>query len=416
MAERPFRALVAGDLRLERPVAGLSQVPDALAGRLIDAPYDAARRVFDAALASPLDCLLLVGQQVDVNLAGPRGCLFLLDQFERLEAKQITVYWVVAPSSAPWPTNVPLPTNVVRLVATDPQWLTITRDQRTVAALYLAGVDRHAPFNERAAAELAPALPTLAVAAAEMNSAPERPNVPCWILAGRHARTTQPRGAGLVYWPGCTQSAGPDEPGMHGCALVEWETGALLPRIIPIDVDSVRWAEATVNVDRNATLMTLESLLNDQTRSLVTQHGERTVLARWRLQGAGEVMQSLRREAEATALVDRLRERAAKQFETVYHVSLDVAPVAPAPVRDDTLLDHYLQRFTGTASGATPARESLLHLADGAPIGWTEADSQRWTESPTDREAQARLVNEAAWLGVELLGAAAPRGREEVRT
>lgn len=412
MAERPVRILVAGDLRLDRVVVGLANVPDALTARLIDASYESARRVFDAALATPIDAVVLVGSLVEAPLAGPRGCLFLLDQFERLAARKVPVYWFAPRGTNNWPETLPLPANVIRLPTPAAQLLDVVRDEQTVATIYAPGTDRNQPSADPLSFAT---VPTLAVAADHCTAAPAQPLATCWLLGGRHQRTTQPQGRGVVHWPGVTQAAAPDETGAHGCSIFEWDTGALLPRIVPIDTDAVRWLEQAVIVDAVATLETVEATLHEQAQQLAAQHGDRTLLIRWKLKGAGAVLSTLRRQSAAEALLGRLRPRASATSFSVYHAAIDVALAAPAPVHDDTLLDHYLQRFAGTAEHDSPAAESLHTLSEVAPAGWSSEVAARWTMPPIDPIAQQRLIDEAAWLGVDLLSAANAKAAEEIR-
>ena len=85
MTGQAFRFIHASDFHLEQPLQGLIEVPDHLREQLIDAPYTAALRVFDAAIRDRVDFVLLSGDLVDPDLSGPRGVGFLLEQLERLD-------------------------------------------------------------------------------------------------------------------------------------------------------------------------------------------------------------------------------------------------------------------------------------------------------------------------------------------
>ncbi len=71
MPIRPFQFVHASDLHLERPPSGVEEVPDHLKRLFIDAAYRAAEKVFDTAVTSQADFLLLVGDILDPDLAGP---------------------------------------------------------------------------------------------------------------------------------------------------------------------------------------------------------------------------------------------------------------------------------------------------------------------------------------------------------
>ena len=106
--------LHASDLHLERVPSGLAEIPDHLRPQLIDASYAAAQRVFDAAVSERVDALILAGDVVDLSQAGLRAIVFLREQFERVGAEGIKVFWAggrVDPPHA-WPKVSPLPANV----------------------------------------------------------------------------------------------------------------------------------------------------------------------------------------------------------------------------------------------------------------------------------------------------------------
>ncbi len=92
MSNRSFRFLHAGDFHLERPLMGVAEVPDHLRDLFLEAPYLAARRVFDAALAEDVRFVVLTGGICVPSAAGPRGPLFLAEQFVRLAERGIGVY------------------------------------------------------------------------------------------------------------------------------------------------------------------------------------------------------------------------------------------------------------------------------------------------------------------------------------
>src|SRR6188474_688838 len=111
---QPLRLVHASDLHLELPVYGLPEVPDHLRDLLVDAPYHAAEQVFETALSEDVDAVLLSGDVLDVDRAGPPAIVLLLDQFARLGERNIPIYWAGGSIDAPdtWPRSVTLPKNV----------------------------------------------------------------------------------------------------------------------------------------------------------------------------------------------------------------------------------------------------------------------------------------------------------------
>ncbi len=84
MSTCPFRFIHASDFHLERPLMGVADVPDHLRELFLEAPYKAARQVFDAALTEDANFVVLSGGIVVPSDTGPRGPLLLTEQFARL--------------------------------------------------------------------------------------------------------------------------------------------------------------------------------------------------------------------------------------------------------------------------------------------------------------------------------------------
>ncbi|HYO26412.1 MAG TPA: metallophosphoesterase, partial [Lacipirellulaceae bacterium] len=119
MAQAPLRFVHASDLHLERPLGGVAEVPTHLREVFLEAPYLAAQQIFETALTEGVDAVLLAGDVVHLDRAGPRAIVFLTEQFQRLAHHNVPVYWAggqVDPRDA-WPPNAPLPENVHRFAA-----------------------------------------------------------------------------------------------------------------------------------------------------------------------------------------------------------------------------------------------------------------------------------------------------------
>ena len=77
MAQTPLRFVHAGDLHLVRPLSGVAEVPAHLREAFLEAPYLAAQQIFETALTEGADAVLLAGDVVHLDRAGPRarpGC------------------------------------------------------------------------------------------------------------------------------------------------------------------------------------------------------------------------------------------------------------------------------------------------------------------------------------------------------
>ena len=91
----------AADLHLDQPISGLSELPAHLRSGLSNAPYAAAQKIFDLAIAERVDFVLLCGDLYDSDSASARAFAFLLTQFQRLAEKNIHVYWCGGESDFP---------------------------------------------------------------------------------------------------------------------------------------------------------------------------------------------------------------------------------------------------------------------------------------------------------------------------
>ena len=58
----------------------------------MSSPGPSAAGVFETALAEKVDFVVLSGDLLHSRHAGPRGPLFLIEQFERLAERNIAVY------------------------------------------------------------------------------------------------------------------------------------------------------------------------------------------------------------------------------------------------------------------------------------------------------------------------------------
>src|SRR3954471_18754749 len=123
MSGQHFRFLHAGGFTLDEPLSGLSDVPEPLIEPFIDAPFSAAQRVFDAAIEERVDFLALGGDLLELAHPSPRAIAFLLDNFERLDAHGIAVYWACGRLDPPqdWPTAARLPARVKQFSPTAPE-------------------------------------------------------------------------------------------------------------------------------------------------------------------------------------------------------------------------------------------------------------------------------------------------------
>ena len=410
MTRRPPRFVHTSDWHLERPLSGLAEIPERLRATLIDAPYLAAARVVDTALAEDADFRLLSGDVLDVELAGPQGIAFLLDQFARLGQRGVSVYWAGGrvDRSTRWPASIKLPDNVHYFPQRRPEAITHFRDEEPLA--HIVGVSRHRKGATRAGAFLpsADGLPTIAVAHGPMAATVAAGgSVNYWALGGKHGRTTSSEGPPTAHYPGTPQGRTAGEAGSHGSTVVEIDdAGKAAMRFVPADV--VRWSLQPITVDPSTTREALRGLLAERLASLATGAAGVEWLVEFKVSGQGPLIASLRHGAWLGELLDELRSQAAA---TVWPVSLELDPAAavpPAWLERDSLLGELLRSLgelggDDNEAGLAARLESYLDEPRRATaVGQLVA--------LTDDADRLRLLRQAAALAASLLGG------EEVRS
>ncbi|MDO4571442.1 MAG: hypothetical protein Q4D38_13740 [Planctomycetia bacterium] len=79
-----------------------THVPDDIMEEFNLAQWRSAKRVFDIAIQERVDFVFLTGDVLDPKYTGARGIVFLAEQFRRLEAEGIPVYWRTEHSFEGW--------------------------------------------------------------------------------------------------------------------------------------------------------------------------------------------------------------------------------------------------------------------------------------------------------------------------
>ena len=137
MSGESFRFIHASDFHLETPLGDLDALPPPLREAMADAPWRAAKAIFEAAMVDNVDFLVLSGDLLSPQGAGPHGMAMLLDHFEQLDAKNTPVYWAAGQTDDPqkWPEAVPLPSNVTLFPKNRTLTLPVERAGRTICQM-----------------------------------------------------------------------------------------------------------------------------------------------------------------------------------------------------------------------------------------------------------------------------------------
>ncbi len=409
MIQTPLRLVHASDFHLERPLGGIAEVPDHLREVFLEAPFEAARKVFETVLSEGADALLLAGDIVDFDLAGPRAIVFLREQFQRLAAHEIPVYWACgsADPADSWPASVELPANVHVFPVGQVTDFELRRGGATVGRIQ--GIS-HSPGMSLADAGFCrdpQGLFTVGVfydSAAASNTVGD--HVDYLALGGQHQRQTINQPPGLAHYAGSPQGRRPHETGPYGCTLVSVdEAGHTKTRRVA--TDQIRWIreaiEITAGTDEDALLTQMQARIS----KLRTQHVGSPLLVTWEVTGRGQVLNHLRSGGISDLMVQRLRDQYGQQSPGVWTVEIACHAPLDVPqewVDEETILGDLLREFqTLEADG-----EADLKLQEFLPAGLA---GETWDELATVPESQrADLLWAASKIAVDLLD-----GEEELR-
>lgn len=398
-----LRLLHASDLHLEQPLYGLAHAPDHVRELLIDAPFHAAEQVFETALTEGVDAVLLAGDVLNVDRAGPPAIMLLLEQFARLGDRGIPIYWAGGVADLPdhWPRSVMLPENVHLFPVGRVESLELVRDGETIARVQGTSCRENGEVDSRGFHRDAHGLFTIGVAHGTSDATGrEGDRVHYMALGGRHKFQTVDEQPGVAHYCGTPQGRGPHETGPHGCTLVHVDdTGRARPQFVA--TDSVRWTEQTLEVTASTKEEQLSERLVDRLEKLTAKHPGVNLLVRWKIEGTGPLVNRLRPGGLADELLTDLRRKFGQGKPLAWSASLECASplsVPPEWYDQETVLGDFVRQVRTSLEDehvpfelnrympADVREEELLaaaHIGSGA--------------------ARAALVTRAAKLGVDLL-------------
>jgi hypothetical protein len=400
---QPLRLVHASDLHLERPLYGLAEVPDHLRELMIEAPHQAAEQVFETALAEDADAVLLAGDVLDVDRAGPPAIVLLLDQFARLNDRGIPVYWAGGKLDVPdlWPRSVSLPPNVHVFPIGRVETLDLVRAGEPIARVQGTSCREDGEVETRGFHRDAHGLFTIGVAHGTSDSAGrEGDRVHFMALGGRHLQQTVDHEPGLAHYSGTPQGRCPTETGPHGCTVVTVdETGR--PKTKFVATDAVRWLEQTMEVTATTRSEQLHDRMVERLDKLVAQHPGIDLLVRWNVRGTGPLVNRLRPGGLADELLMDLRRQFGERSPAAWSVSIhcDSPLSVPAEWYDqETCLGDFLREVR-----EFERNEQLpLDLRQFVPADMHDDPLAAIASIGTDDERGALLCR-AAKLGVDLL-------------
>jgi DNA repair exonuclease SbcCD nuclease subunit len=412
MSDRSFRFLHASDLHLELPFQGLAEVPEHLQQRLLDAPFRAAKQVFEAAIAEQVEFVVLSGDVINPELAGPRAIMFLVKQFEQLAQRNIPVYWAAGRVDSPdrWPSAVSLPDNVHVFPKSAVEQITHASNDEPLATI--TGRSRSTKGKIKAA-QFEPDTDALYCIAAVHADLDERSlaggQADYWALGGKHERKTVCRQPCTAHYPGTPQGRAPADTGPRGCTLVEVEPG-VETRLRFVPADAVRWHAERVALEPGVNQGDLIRELSERMQALTTEAG-RDLLVTWNIVTDGQLSLPLRRGGLADEIVERLRREFGHATTAAWTVSLTVEPPSKLPrawYEEDTILGDFVRALKTRQS----KRNATVDLSEFLPARHrgTAMEEALKLSDPSAREA---VLQGATLLGINLLRGGDPLSGSE---
>lgn len=398
-----FKFIHAADFHLDDQMEGLAELPTHLKQSIANAPYAAARGVFDLAISEAVDFVLLSGDLLDLDQAGCRATAFLLSQFERLAEKNIRVYWCGGEVDYPdrWPAAVELPKNVQVFSSASVDEFVVERRGKALATIIASGFDHRRRGIGEFVVEAAAPFPIVFTHGQLDSVVLAAKHVRYWALGGQHKPSVVDRTTAYVAYPGTPQARRPSETGAHGCHLVRVDgTGAVRTQFV--ELDSVRWMPQKLSLAESSSPEQIREVLTDRALKLISDHPEQILLVSWQLSPAGEFNPQLRQHRQQQDLMKWLRDEFGRGEQGIWSVGLSFDPPAALPgswYEEDTILGDYLR-----ALGRYQGDESMgLVLHDYLPRSVS-------AEAAADvirlkAEERAAVLSAAGLLGVEYLTA-----------
>jgi exonuclease SbcD len=405
MAGHHFRLLHAGGFLLDQPLAGLTEIPEALTDLLIDAPFSAAQKVFDAAIEERVDFVALNGDLLDLARPSARALAFLLDNFDRLHNQGIAVYWACGKLEQPhdWPMAAALPEKVHQFSVTEPEELSHFRGERPVANIVGRSWHGTSSFQVGEFKTDDDGLPTIVIAngLADAEKLGEQ-MVDYWALGGQPQRQTLGTAQKVIHYAGSPQGRSPDDAGPHGATLVHVSAERTI-RTQFVPTDAVRWHTERVAIEDDATLDTVKKLLTDRVKQLRAEADSRPLIVTWKLRGGDHLAGPAGRRDLAAEWQDWLR----KDFFLANNrpvlwtqaVELDQPELPEAWFEEESMLGDFLRNLK-ILEGTSPGELRLGNDIPDHQRGPALASLVQWTS-----EEYRNVLYEAGLTGAQLLGA-----------
>ncbi len=434
---KPFRFLHTGDLHLDSPFEGVSaDAPPEVLRLLRWATTEAWRNVVRAALREQVEFVVIAGDVFEMRSPSLLGQTRFRDGLAELATNGIESF-VVHGNHDPldghaWAPSLEFPAETHRFGTSSVEAVPVLREGVELARVYGRSYDRVAVTANLAAGFRREADAPFAIGLlhANVGDQPGHGNyAPCsvddlrrsgmdyWALGHIHKPGVVLAADPLAVYCGIPQGRDPGEIGARGCYLVEVSaSGQPSARFVACDV--VRWQVIELPIDGLTDDDALGRALRARLAAAFEAADGRSIVARVRLTGRGELHPHLRRSGYLGDLRQLLNEEMSRTPPLLWVESIrdETRPAIDLHARRGTpdFVGDFLQ-VTATARRAERStdpeeHERWLGILRNATAPLFD-ESQRGRRNlrelrPDDDQLFGELLDEAEALGVDLLLAA----------
>ena len=407
MPGESFRFIHASDFHLERPLGDLDELPPPLRDSLATATQNSVAAIFDAALADNIDFLILTGDLLHPQGAGPYGMNFLLEQFDKLFEAKKPVYWAAGMVDDPekWPEACAMPPNVTLFPKDRSRSFYVTRAGRDICRVIGRSSDGrsslHVPGYEAEASDAF----TLGVGYGDANlETLSEARFNFWCLGGKHNRLElEQDGEAAALYCGTPQGRDLGELGPHGYSVVDIDSDGKI-RVHDRQSDVFRYVRVPIDSSDIAAVGTIQNLLGERIVRMQHDAGGRHLIIGWDV--IAETGESLSAIGDADQLLTWLRREYGHGQPSAWSTSLRIRAPQQYPkswTEEDTILGDYL-RTASDQRKAGAENLNLLPMTEEHPELAASVSNLLAEVPATDR---LETLDQATLLGVELL-----RGRK----
>lgn len=320
---RHVRFIHAADMHLGARFERVSaSAESAVATELISSRSKALTSLIDLCIEHAVDFLVIAGDLFDEGGRSAKAHFDAQRELARLGERGIAVYMVHGnhdPADAS-DFGVAMPSNVRVFSHETVERVEHQRDGEVVCALYGRSFPKATVKDNYVAQVKRDGRDTIAIGVmhADVGAGEGSTYAPCslgdlqacgldyWALGHIHKHDVLANN--IAVYPGSTQGLDPNEPGAHGCVLVELAAGAE-PSIRFVPLDSIRWIRRAVDVSGCATVADVQQALTAAVEEARAESDGRSAVARVTLTGRTEAHRDIAPEAIAADLLEEAQAR-----------------------------------------------------------------------------------------------------------